>query len=93
MNDAQILQYALELILGTAGITLQVSGSAVSKAVQAVTGASSGKLRDTYRKTGDLGDASETFVRNQTLLVQPKPLTIATVHETLRKIAAQEARC
>ena len=91
-RDAQILQYAVELILGTAGTTLQVSGSAVSKAVQTVTGASSGKLRDAYRKTGDLGDASEQFVRNQTLLVQPKPLTITVVHETLRKIASQEGK-
>lgn len=90
--QSRILHCTLELILGSAGTTLQVSGSAVSKAVLAVTGVSRGQLREAYRKTGDLGDASELFVRNQTLLIQPKPLTISQVHDTLKKIASREGR-
>ena len=90
-EDGDTLCRALELILGS-GITLQVSGSAVSKAILAVTGASSGRLREAYRRTGDLGDAAEHFVRNQRLLVQPKPLSIVAVHNVLQTIASQEGK-
>lgn len=91
-NDAQVLCSALELILGADTLKLQVSGSAVSKAILAVTGASSTKLREAYRKTGDLGDAAELFMRNQRLLIQPKPLTITSVHSTLTEIANQQGK-
>jgi len=91
-KDGDVLCRALELILGAGNIKLQVSGSAVSKAVLAVTGASSTKLREAYRKTGDLGDAAEQFMRNQRLLVEPKPLTIVNVHDVLQQIAAQEGK-
>jgi DNA ligase-1 len=89
--DGNTLCRALELILGS-GIKLQVSGSAVSKAIQSVTGASPGKLREAYRLTGDLGDAAQLFVRNQRLLVQPKPLSIVSVHNVLQNIASQEGK-
>jgi DNA ligase 1 len=92
-EDGNTLCCALELILGAGScFTLQVSGSAVSKAILAVTGASSGKLREAYRRTGDLGDAAEHFVRNQRLLVQPKPLSIVAVHEVLQMIASQQGK-
>lgn len=91
-KDGEVLCQALELILGAGNITLQVSGSAVSKAVIAVTGASSTKLREAYRKTGDLGDAAEQFMRNQRLLVEPKPLTIVSVHDTLQEVASREGK-
>lgn len=91
-NDGDVLCKALELVLGAGNIKLQVSGSAVSKAVIAVTGATSAKLREAYRKTGDLGDAAEQFMRNQRLLVEPQPLTITGVHDVLQVIAKQEGK-
>jgi DNA ligase-1 len=91
-KDGQVLHKALELILGAGNIKLQVSGSAVSKAVITVTGVSSTKLREAYRKTGDLGDAAEQFIRNQRLLVEPQPLTITGVHDVLQVIAQQEGK-
>ena len=87
-KDGRILQYAMELILGNT-LTLQVSGSAVSKAVMSVTGVSSTQLRHAYRQVGDLGDASECFLRNQRLLIEPTPLTIVKVYEALEHIAAE----
>jgi DNA ligase-1 len=90
-EDGDTLCRALQLILGS-GIKLQVSGSAVSKAILAVTGASSGKLREAYRRTGDLGDAAEHFVRNQRLLVQPHALSIVSVHNVLQQICSQEGK-
>ena len=93
MQDGTVQCRALELILGAGNATkLQVSGSAVSKAVMAVTGVSSTKLREAYRKTGDLGDAAELFMRNQRLLMEPKPLTIVGVYDVLQQIAAQEGK-
>ena len=90
-GDGRILQYAMELILGNT-LTLQVSGAAVCKAIVSVTGVSSAQLRTAYRQTGDLGDASDRFLRNQRLLIEPTPLTIVAVHEALQKIAAEEGK-
>lgn len=90
-EDGKILQYAIELIVGST-LKLQVSGSAVTKAVTAVTGASPAQLRTSYRQTGDLGDVAGSFLRNQRLLMEPKPLTILAVYETLKKIAATEGK-
>lgn len=90
-EDGLILQYAIDMIVGST-LKLQVSGSAVTKAVMSVTGASSTQIRTAYRQTGDLGDVADRYVRNQRLLVQPKPLTILAVYETLEQIAAKEGK-
>ena len=70
---------ALELICGKISLStkpeasvetvaLQVSGAAVSKAVQTVTGASKNRLREVYRETGDMGDcAAEMFSPGQSV--------------------------
>jgi DNA ligase 1 len=84
--DATILTQTMDLMLGS-GLQLQVSWSAVSKAVMAVTGASSTQLRQAYRISGDSGDAAATFMRQQRLLVAPKPLTISSVYSTLTAIS------
>ena len=91
-KDATVLTSALELILGSTRYPLQVSGSSVSKAVQTVTGCTAAQLRVAYRKMGDLGDAADSFVANQKLLFEPKPLSIVVVHETLEKIAKQQGK-
>mmetsp|Transcript_26506 Transcript_26506/g.40231 ORF Transcript_26506/g.40231 Transcript_26506/m.40231 type:complete len:809 (+) Transcript_26506:83-2509(+) len=90
-EDAKVLQYAIELTVGST-LKLQVSGAAVSKAVITVTGASSSQLRSSYRKTGDLGDVAAMYIRNQRLLVKPKPLSIVTVFQTLESIASQTGK-
>lgn len=90
-KDAQVLQYAVELTIGSS-LKLQVSGAAVSKAVMTVTGVSSAQLRTSYRNTGDLGDVAATYARNQRLLVEPKPLSIIEVFETLKNIASQSGK-
>ena len=84
--DATILTQTMDLMLGSS-LQLQVSISAVSKAVMAVTGASSTQLRQTYRISGDLGDAAATFMRQQRLLVAPRPLTISSIYSTLTDIS------
>jgi DNA ligase-1 len=91
VDDGRILQYTMELIVGST-LKLQVSGSAVTKAVMSVTGVSSTQLRTAYRQTGDLGDVADKYVRNQRLLVEPKPLTIESVYKTLVQISAQEGK-
>lgn len=67
-EDARILISALELVSGKISLgekvapsPLQVSGAAISKAIQAVTGVSTERLRESYRQTGDLGDAAAEF--------------------------------
>ncbi|CAB9498376.1 DNA ligase 1 [Seminavis robusta] len=69
--DGQTLTCALELISGkislpnsttVAPVPLQVSGAAVSGALQIVTGGvSKARMRESYRSTGDLGDTAAEF--------------------------------
>ena len=81
---------------------LQVSGSAVSIAVQTVTGASSRKqMSQAYRRTGDMGDVAAEFfeskrknsashffiVKDKNRSSSQQRLTVAAVHEMLQSIA------
>ncbi|GKY99229.1 hypothetical protein MPSEU_000878200 [Mayamaea pseudoterrestris] len=109
-EDAVVLVRAIDLILGKLSassssnaatsndandaIILQVSGSAVSAAVQSVTGVSRQELSNVYRKSGDLGDvAASLFLSTRqkqffTTFTKPQaPLSILKVHEQLRAIA------
>lgn len=79
---------------------LQVSGSAVSKAVQTVTGASRKQLHDAYRRTGDLGDSGAEYfgqskASSQFFVAAKREqevyLTVANVHETMQAIATVQA--
>ena len=90
-NDGVILAQTMDLILGS-HLKLQVSWSAVSKAVMSVTGASSTQLRQAYQVSGDSGDAAASFMRRQRLLVQPKSLTIQGVYLTLEEISKCEGQ-
>ena len=72
-DDGRMLTCTLELISGklsllgdgseqVSPVPLQVSGAAVSTAIQTVTGgASKSRLREVYRRTGDLGDTAAEF--------------------------------
>lgn len=99
-EDAQVLTCSLDLLLGRlssstdgSSIVLQVSGSAVSSAVQIVTGASRQEIRSRYQREGDLGDvAASLFIskRQQQFFtpLQPQtPLNIMQVHQQLKAIA------
>ena len=66
---------------------LSVSGSVVSSALCTVTSATRGKIRELYRKCGDLGDVACQLKNRQATLVHFKPLTIKGVLETLHSIA------
>jgi DNA ligase-1 len=102
-DDAVLLTSAIDLILGKLSmskkgatrehLTLQVSGTAVSTAVQAVTGASRAQMREEYRNTGDLGDvASKYFVAASVKSFfksrhGPTVLSIREVHEMMQSVA------
>ena len=86
-QDGAVFAQTMDLLLGNSALTLQVSWAAVSKAVMSVTGASATQLRQAYRSSGDAGDAAASFMRQQRLLIEPKPLTIQAVYSTLESIA------
>lgn len=67
-HDARVLTSVLELLSGkislgetVAPAPLQISGAAVSGALQAITGVSKNRLREVYQRTGDLGDVAAEF--------------------------------
>ena len=65
---AHILASALELVLGgcITSKPLNVSGSAVSKALQTSSGISRNQISKAYRQYGDLGDCAASFFQNKT---------------------------
>jgi len=91
-HDGTLFTQAMCLLLGCPGVTLNVSWSAVSKAVMTVTGASSTQLRQAYQSSGDYGDAAATFMRKQRLLITPRPWTIEGVYSILQKISKCEGK-
>ena len=67
---ARALSAALELVLG--GITaapLNVSGSAVSKALQTSLGVTRSQISKAYRKNGDIGDCAAMYFQKKTHFV------------------------
>ena len=67
---ARALSAALELVLG--GITaspLNVSGSAVSKALQTGLGITRSQISKAYRKNGDIGDCAAMYFQKKTHFV------------------------
>jgi hypothetical protein len=85
---ASVLSSALELVLG--GITstpLNVSGSAVSKALQTGLGISRNQISKAYRKYGDIGDCAASFFQKKThFIIAPnrRQLSICQVAEVSR---------
>ncbi len=67
---AKALSSALELVLGgTTSKPLNVSGSAVSKALQTSFGVSRAQISKAYRKNGDIGDCAAQFFQKKTHFV------------------------
>jgi len=72
------------------GVELSVGELTVSRAVMEATGTSRDRMREIYRKLGDLGDVAQSCRRNQVTLSKPAPLTVRGVYAALRKIAAEK---
>ncbi|CAG9464257.1 unnamed protein product [Pedinophyceae sp. YPF-701] len=72
------------------GADMGVGGSTVIQAICEATGTQRARISKLYRETGDLGDAAGKLSGGQALLRAPKPLTVAKVMGTLRKIAAAQ---
>ena len=72
---ANTLSSALELVLGGSTTTpLNVSGSAVSKALQTSLGITRNQISKAYRQYGDLGDCAASFFQKKThFLIAPSP--------------------
>lgn len=93
---AATLTSALELVLG--GITsrpLNVSGSAVSKALQTSLGVSRSQLSNAYRQYGDLGDCAASFFQKKTYFVTTSTLqllSILRVSNGMEKICLSDGR-
>jgi len=76
-KDSLLLTFTIDLVLGKLSTMsngndaaasprpLQVSGSAVSIAVQTVTGASRKQMSEAYRRTGDMGDVAAEFFESK----------------------------
>jgi hypothetical protein len=75
LNDlpirAHILASALELVLGgcITSKPLNVSGSAVSKALQNSSGITRNQISKAYRQYGDLGDCAASFFQKKTYFI------------------------
>jgi DNA ligase-1 len=92
-----VLTCALQLVLGRRSsidhAPMDVSGSAVSKALQTTLGVSRAQLSEGYRATGDLGDSAASLFQKKTFFVTKiRPLSIVQLYEALEKIVTAEGR-
>ena len=94
----RIITCAIELVLGRRShndqVPLDVSGSAVSKALQATLGVSKSQLSKGYRKYGDLGDSAALHFQKQTSFFGSKSqsLSVFSLYETMGRIALTKGR-
>lgn len=96
------LTYALRLILGfrsgdSSQAPLEIGGSALSKALQTILGASRMQLSKGYRQYGDMGDTAASLFQKKTFftfgtLTASKQLTILQVYESFEKIVSTDGR-
>ena len=95
---AYILTCALRLVLGRRTsmdqAPLDISGSAVSKALQTMLGVSRMQLSKGYRQYGDLGDSAASLFQRKSFFIAKtvRPLSVVHVSETLEKIVETEGR-
>ena len=76
---------ACDLILGRGASS--VGSSVLLSAIISVTSASRSRIRELYRKHGDLGDVAAQLKGRQALLVKLRALTISDVSTTIRRIS------
>jgi DNA ligase-1 len=93
---AHTLTSALELVLGgRTSKPLNISDSAVSKALQTSLGVSRSQLSKAYRQYGDLGDCAAGFFQKKKFFVTSsasRHLSIVQVSEALEKISVTDGR-
>lgn len=100
-STANTLACALLLVLGFRGgnqqAPMEIGGSALSKALQTILGASRMQLSKGYRQYGDMGDAAASLFQKKTFFTaaataSAKSLTILQVYESFEKIVATDGR-
>jgi DNA ligase-1 len=70
------------------GIEIGIAEKLAIRAVARATGHSEKEIEEDLRKTGDLGETAQKFLRKKTQVsFFPKPLTVERVYETLDKMA------
>lgn len=70
------------------GIELGIGPLVLTKALTAVSGTTSQKLRQLYNDHGDWGDVGYAVKMSVRTIVEPKPLRVRDVFSTLRTVAA-----
>eukprot|EP01026_Neomeris_dumetosa_P071609 TRINITY_DN72487_c0_g1_i1.p1 TRINITY_DN72487_c0_g1~~TRINITY_DN72487_c0_g1_i1.p1 ORF type:complete len:209 (+),score=23.55 TRINITY_DN72487_c0_g1_i1:84-710(+) len=73
-----------------AKVDLNVGGSSVVNAIVESLGVSRAKIREMYKELGDLGDIAQECRQGQTMLFQPKKLTIQGVFDKLHQISKEQ---
>ena len=71
------------------GVELGIGDMIMQKAIMEATGKSLKNLKAEYKKLGDLGLVAQSSIKTIRTLVPPKPLTVMSVFESLRSIAAE----
>ena len=70
------------------GIEIGIAEKLAIRAVARATGHSEKEIEEDLRKTGDLGETAQKFLKKKTQVsFFPKPLTVESVYETLDKMA------
>mmetsp|Transcript_20413 Transcript_20413/g.30552 ORF Transcript_20413/g.30552 Transcript_20413/m.30552 type:complete len:587 (-) Transcript_20413:119-1879(-) len=72
------------------GINLKIGGATISWGVMESTGVSRQRMRNLYKKHGDLGDIAYACRAKQRVMFQAKTLTISDVRNELLAIAKEE---
>lgn len=68
---------------------LNIGGCLVSAALEEACGTNRSRIREMYNNLGDLGDVAQACRQTQSLLAQPRPLSIREVFSVLRKISME----
>jgi DNA ligase 1 len=95
LTRTQALTSALELVLGgNTSQPLNISSSAVSKALQLSLGVSRNQLSKAYRQYGDLGDCAASFFQKKTFFVTStvRHLSVIQVTHGMEKICLTDGR-
>ena len=74
------------------GIELGIGPLVLTKALTAVSGATRQKLHQLYKDHGDWGDVAYAVKTSVRTIVEPRPLTIAGVFNTLHTVASVEGK-
>ena len=69
------------------GIELGIGDAFLVKCIAGGGGLSEKQIREKYKKTGDLAEVAQYTKSNQTMLIQPKRLTVMGVYASLKQVA------